>query len=35
MDKLIEILEDINPDIDYMTCDDLIYGHLLDSLSII
>ena len=35
MDKLIEILEDIQPDIDYNTCEDLIDGHHLDSLSII
>ena len=27
MDKLIEILEDIQPDIDYNTCEDLIDGH--------
>ena len=35
MDKLIEILQDIQPDIDYETCENLIDGHLLDSLSII
>lgn len=35
MEKLIEILEDIQPDVDYETCTDLIDGHLLDSLSII
>lgn len=35
MEKLIEILEDIQPDIDYETCTDLIDGHHLDSLSII
>ena len=35
MDKLIEILEDIQPDIDYSTCEDLIDGHRLDSLSIL
>lgn len=35
MKKLIEILEDIQPDIDYETCNDLIDGHYLDSLSII
>jgi len=35
MDQLLEILEDINPDIDYNTCEDLIDGHRLDSLSII
>lgn len=35
MEKLIEILEDIQPDVDYKTCEDLIDGHYLDSLSII
>lgn len=35
MDKLIEILEDIQPEIDYTTCHNLIDGHFLDSLSII
>ena len=35
MDKLIEILQDIQPDIDYETCENLIDGHFLDSLSII
>ena len=35
MDKLIEILEDIQPDSDYSTCEDLIDGHRLDSLSIL
>ncbi|MCI5538770.1 MAG: phosphopantetheine-binding protein [Oscillospiraceae bacterium] len=35
MEKLIEILEDIQPDVDYETCTDLIDGHHLDSLSII
>ena len=35
MDKLIEILEDIQPDIDYNTCEDLSDAHHLDSLSII
>lgn len=35
MDKLIEILEDIQPGIDYASCEDLIDGHRLDSLSII
>lgn len=35
MDELIKILEDINPNIDYNECEDLIDGHLLDSLSII
>lgn len=35
MEKLIEILNDIQPDVDYETCEDLIDGHYLDSLSII
>ena len=33
MERLIEILEDIHPDIDYAACTDLIDGHRLDSLS--
>lgn len=35
MDRLIEILEDIQPDIDYATCTDLIDAHHLSSLSIL
>ena len=35
MDRLIEILEDIKPEIDYKECQDLIDAHHLDSLSII
>lgn len=35
MEKIYDILEDINPDIDYKTRTDLIDAHLLDSLSII
>lgn len=35
MEKLIEILEDIQPDVDFETAENLIDGHLLDSLSII
>lgn len=35
MDELLEILNDINPDIDYMTEDNLIDGKVLDSLSIV
>ena len=35
MDKLIEILEDIQPELDYKNCKNLIDGHFLDSLSII
>lgn len=35
METLIGILEDIQPDIDYANCTDLIDAHRLDSLSII
>lgn len=35
MEKIYDILDDINPDIDYKTRTDLIDAHLLDSLSII
>ena len=35
MERLIEILEEIQPEVDYTTCTDLIDGHHLDSLSII
>lgn len=35
MEQLIEILEDIKPDVDYENCKELIDGHYLDSLSII
>ena len=35
MDELIEILEVIKPDVDYESCENLIDGHYLDSLSII
>ena len=35
MDELIEILEDIKPDVDDENCENLIDGHYLDSLSII
>jgi len=35
MKKLIEILEDIQPGIDYTSCSDLIDGQYLDSLSVI
>lgn len=35
MERLIEILSDINPDIDYNTCTDLIDGHYLDSLRVL
>lgn len=35
MERLIEILEGIQPEVDYTTCTDLIDGHYLDSLSIL
>lgn len=35
MERLIEILEDIQPEVDYSTCTDLIDGHHLESLSIL
>ena len=35
MEKLIMILNDIQPGVDYETCTDLIYGHYLDSLAIL
>ena len=35
MQKLIEILEEIRPDIDFSTCENLIDGGHFDSLSII
>lgn len=35
MERLIEILEDIQPDIDYRECENLIDGKHLDSLSIL
>ena len=35
MKRLIEILEDIQPDIDYNDCEDLVDGHYLDSLAIL
>lgn len=35
MDKLIEILEDINPGVDYRNTDNLIDDRILDSLSIL
>lgn len=35
MERLLEILEEIQPDIDYAACTDLVDGHLLDSLSIL
>ena len=35
MEKLIEILEDLNPEVDYNICTNLIDGHYLDSLAIL
>lgn len=35
MEELLEILNDINPDIDYETEDNLIDGKVLDSFSIV
>lgn len=35
MERLIEILEDIQPGVDYENCTNLIDGHFLSSLSII
>lgn len=35
MDQLLEILEELQPDVDYETCTDLIDGHHLDSLMIL
>lgn len=35
MEKLIEILEEIQPEVDYASCKNLIDGHYLNSLSIL
>ena len=35
MEELLEILEEINPDVDYSTCTTLIDDHLLDSFAIL
>ena len=35
MDRLIEILEELQPEVDYSTCTNLIDGHYLDSLNIL
>ena len=35
MEKLIEMLEDLNPDVDFSTEEQLIYGGLLDSMAIL
>ncbi len=35
MEKLIEILENLQPDVDYLTTENLIDGRYLDSLTIL
>ena len=35
MEKLIEILESLQPEVDYETCENLIDGRYLDSLTIL
>lgn len=35
MEKLIEILEELNPEVDYSSCEDLVDGRHLDSLTIL
>ena len=35
MEQLLEILNEIQPDVDYLHCEELIDGHYLDSLSIL
>ena len=35
MEKLIEILEDLQPNVDYENCEDLVDGRHLDSLTIL
>ena len=35
MEKLLEILEELNPGVDYRNCRELIDGHYLDSLTIL
>ena len=35
MEKLIEILEELQPEVDYKTCEDLVDGRYLDSLTIL
>lgn len=35
MDELLEILENIDPEVDYGTCDTLIDDHILDSFAIL
>lgn len=35
MEKLIEILENLNPEVDYENCENLVDGRILDSLTIL
>ena len=35
MKKLMEILKDLQPDVDFETCEDLVDGRYLDSLTIL
>ena len=35
MEQLLEILDEIQPDVDYLNCEELIDGHYLDSLDIL
>lgn len=35
MEKLIEILENLQPEVDYETCENLVDGRFLDSLTIL
>lgn len=35
MDELLEILENLDPEVDYETCDTLIDDHILDSFAIL
>ncbi len=35
MEKLLAILEELQPDVDYATCTNLVDGYLLDSLTIL
>ncbi len=35
MEKLINILEELNPSVDYNTCENLVDGRYLDSLTIL
>ena len=35
MERLIEILEGLHPEVDFVTCDDLIDGKIFDSFDIV